>query len=327
MRFRPADIIKLILSILVSGLLIYFLLSKIDTAKFAGILVSSDKLLLLLGLALYFSMLLFRSLRFKILLGHKISLRSLIPIVFVYNALNYVLPFKLGELSFGVLIKKTHLKSFGLGFTAVLVSRIFEVFLLLVLLFIGMLLNLNTGFGSKISILIPFVAVFMLGLTAGFLALVFFPAILVKIADFVFNQVPIKNPLLKKLSKKINEFILIFEKYRSKRLLLDTFYVSLAASACGFLTTFFMVRSFGYNIPLNILLVAITFSVLSGLIPVNGIAGFGTYESFWVLAFLYFGYTMESAVIISLGIHIIQLVFAVFLGSIGWVAISRENSK
>jgi hypothetical protein len=73
----------------------------------------------------------------------------------------------------------------------------------------------------------------------------------------------------------------------------------------------------------------------SALLPVHGIAGIGTWESAWTLAFKWMGYLDPKVAIISgFGVHMTTQVFEYFLGIMGLVILyfplrnnMRKNSK
>ncbi len=58
----------------------------------------------------------------------------------------------------------------------------------------------------------------------------------------------------------------------------------------------------------------------SALLPIHGIAGIGTWESAWTLAFKWMGYLDHKLAIISgFGVHMTTQVFEYFLGTMGLI--------
>ena len=129
------------------------------------------------------------------------------------------------------------------------------------------------------------------------------------------------------LNDKLNKFLVSFKAYKSKKILLKTFVLSFLTYVSGVIFTYYIVLALNYAIPLNILLITITFSILSSILPINSVAGFGTVEGVWALILGYFGYTLESAILLSFSLHIIQLIFSGALGLLGWLLLPTKHHK
>ena len=63
-------------------------------------------------------------------------------------------------------------------------------------------------------------------------------------------------------------------------------------------------------------------AVLANLLPINGLAGFGTQEAGWVVGFHALGVPREVALSSGFGAHVVQLVDVVLFGILGHVALA-----
>jgi uncharacterized membrane protein YbhN (UPF0104 family) len=62
---------------------------------------------------------------------------------------------------------------------------------------------------------------------------------------------------------------------------------------------------------------ASTFSLLTTILPFQGIGGFGTMEGGWTIGFMLFGMSKDLAIISGFGVHIITIFYFLVLGVIG----------
>ena len=90
---------------------------------------------------------------------------------------------------------------------------------------------------------------------------------------------------------------------------------------------YYFVIAIGYYLPLNILIIASTFSILSTVLPINGLGSFGTMEGVWVLILGYFAYSVNDSVLLSLSLHIILLLSSSVLGLVSWIKLKQKEIK
>jgi uncharacterized membrane protein YbhN (UPF0104 family) len=76
-------------------------------------------------------------------------------------------------------------------------------------------------------------------------------------------------------------------------------------------------------------ILGITGAELTGALPIKGIAGFGTWESGWALAFQLMNFEQKIAILSGIGVHLISNLFEYSLGilSILFLAFPLINRK
>ncbi len=322
------NIFKILISLALSVIVIYFFFSKIEAENLAKIFSKINLIYLAAGLFFYSLVMIARAFRFKALMQNKITIREVLPVVLVHNALNYILPLKLGELSYAYLMKKTGKADYTKGMSSFLVSRVFDFIIILCAFLLGALFV-----GSKKEVF-GITNIFALSLFAlslilvGLYLLIFRHALFKDILERIFDFLNLKKGRLLLLVKKsFLNFITSFKDYRSPWLLFKTLSGTIAAYVFGFISVSLIAYSMGYFFSLKILLVFIPFGFLSGIIPVSGIAGVGAFESLWILGLLYLGYDLAQAILFSFGLHIILFSFVVIIGSIGAIFLIRDANR
>jgi uncharacterized protein (TIRG00374 family) len=126
-----------------------------------------------------------------------------------------------------------------------------------------------------------------------------------------------------KIKNKINALLISFKEFKSKKLIFLTLVFSILIYLSAVISTFLVMLSLGYNLPITVLIITLSFSILSSLLPINAFAGLGTIESIWVIVLSYFNYSIETAILLSFSVHIIQLTFSSIFGFFGWLKIGK----
>lgn len=303
-------ITKFILSITITLVLGYFLLSKVNFSQIVEVLLKVNLFYYFLAAFFYIVLIIFRTLRIKTMLNLKFS--DLFNLLMFTSFLNNVLPFKLGELSYTYLLKKKNKQSYKKGFSSLIVARVFDFIVHIGFLIFGIIISTNLPNKSDFELLIPFLIVSLFILATVVFIMIFLPDFTVKLFSKLFNFLPKFNQL--------KQFIKSFKNYKSS--LLSTFFYSIAIYFSRGILNYFLIISLGFSLPLDVIIVVITFSVLSSFLPINGIANFGTRETVWTVILIYYGFTLESAVLLSFGTHILQLFYVSLIGFYSWLKIS-----
>lgn len=310
-------ILKYLFSITISVLLLYFLLSKINLQEIIKVFSQTNIFYLIIGGVLYLLMMIFRSLRFRTLLNNKLKATELLPIVLFQSFLSNILPFRVGELSYVILLKK---KKYNIskGLSSLLIARIFDFGVLISILIISILLSKNLPSKDIFNNMIPILFIALSIIVIAIICMIFLHDFILKIMQNLLKKLP-----KIKLLDKFNEFIISFKNYKSKRMLLKTLYYAIVIYFFGIISNYYFIKSLGFELPLNILIITITFSVLSSVLPINGFASLGTMEGIWVIILGYFNYGVQTAILISFSLHIILLLFSVLFGVIGWMKLEK----
>ena len=293
---------KFMISFIISIVLLYFLLKEFNINELVSALEKTNLFLVLGSFLLYIILILIRTLRFRTLLKKSLPLRELFPIVCKHTFLKVIVPFKIGELSFIYFLKK---KNHGVGksFSSLIVARIFDFSIIIGVFVLVIVFSANNI--KELSNLVPYSIMVFLILIVSLLFLLISPDFLIK--------------LFKKIKpNKINKLISPFKELKSKHIMTKTLIFSLSHYVVSILSTYLILYATGFSLPVNIFIITITLSTLSGFLPVNGIAGLGTVETVIALVLSYFGYSATESIILGFSIHIIQILFVVLVGIIGW---------
>ena len=71
-----------------------------------------------------------------------------------------------------------------------------------------------------------------------------------------------------------------------------------------------------------VILLATIAAEISAVLPTHALAGFGTYEGAFALAFIILGFTEEISIIVGFSYHLVVLLYTVALGLIAMIIIS-----
>ena len=160
--------------VLTAGLLALFLLT-VDVGKMYDALAGADYVWVAPAVALYLVSLLFRTMRWRILLAHmkSVGVGRLYPVVVVGYMANNILPMRLGELVRSYYVGQREGVSRGAALATIMVERVMDALMLLVFIIVSALLiplgGVVSGLGEWSGIAwpllvagatVPFVGVF-----------------------------------------------------------------------------------------------------------------------------------------------------------------------
>lgn len=308
--------LKVFLSILLSFAFITYFLNYIDINEIIHLLKGVNFKLLLVCFVIYFVFTILRSIRIKILINNKLILRQIIPILLTYNLLNLIIPFRLGELSYIFLLKRTKVVSSALAFSSLVYIRLLDIFFLFVLfcVFIPFVNNFmviflpNNTIGISFIIIVIFMSLICLYYSTNLRNL------LRKLASYSF-----RNFSFKKLIDYCISVLDIIESYKLNNTLkvsnLLTFFIWILIFVFYYLLSLSIGTALSFfDFSLCVLLINLT-----GLLPIQGVAGFGTFEGAVILGQISFGVPLNDAISLSFSLHILYLFHLIFFGIFGLV--------
>lgn len=315
-------IVNFVVGLLVTIFLVWFLLKQISVRDILGIFNELPILFILLAFLFYTGSLLLRSVRFKVLI-EELPFRRMFDMVCVHNMMLNILPARTGEVSFIYLVKKTGLRGTK-AVAALVISRIFD-FISLSLLFL-----LFALFIERVSIamgeVIDFIILFALLLIICLLFVVYFGNLSLKIIRKLVAILGIGRlrgvPFL---MEKIEFLIKSFEIVRLNKKFSVILFVSILIFVAQFLMMYVLIIGMDITIPFISMFTAIAlFSIVSS-IPIQSLAGLGTFEGFWTLSFVLVG--LDKSLSISSGFvqHILLIVFFLILGFYGMLQIKLKK--
>ena len=325
-----------IISILISGLLIWYLISRInfEILKKTFINIYAPSLCIYIFLALIASW--FRAWRYKFLLKPQpITWGNIFLVTFIRNLFVDLLPARIGSLSYIYILNKRFTFTFEIATSTFLIAIVFD-FLTLSPVLIGIMLIVSFG---KISISIS---------TLLFLALIFFIIIyfvLLNLEKIINLFTKIFNFLLKKIKSErkewaqraVRKFYLTSDSIRqikARKIFWQIFFLSILIRMAKYGSLFFLLHallfSHGFSLgdlSFSKLILGVTGAEFSSILPVKGIGGFGTWESAWALSFKLMGFNPEIAIISGISLHLITQLFEYFLGILSIIILALPLTK
>ena len=291
------------------------LFSQIQIADVTTTLVSIDPLYLSVGFGFYVLSYFFRALRFHILLNRKVGLKDLFTIVCVHNMVNNILPARTGELSYIYLLKKHHNKTAGEGIATLFVARVFDMITIVILFFLSTVFVPNP-FGIMIEA--TWVIIFLIFLIILLLLIIIYKGrafvILLRgmVNHFGMDQTHIVDYIFRKMDETIESFSCM---HRST--FIWSALVSIVIWIVLYSVNYTLIIAMGINMTFWTVLFASTFALITTILPIQGVGGFGTMEGGWTIGFLAMGLTKEVAISSGFSVHIIIISYFSILGLIG----------
>jgi len=320
-------IFRVINIVIVVGLgvfLVYYLLTQIKFADlksaFLGVYVPS----LVIGLVLMFSIDFFKTYRQKILIGseHNVRMIDIFLVSLIRNAFNMVLPARTGELSYVYVLKRKFKVPVEIGVSTLMVGLLFEIIIVFCMIIISIVIvGINKYAMSGTTVLLIAAALLVVSLVLLFflskfvgLFIRFFKYL---IGRFVRLQ---KSKVIMYLYEKLvktNENILIIQR---RRIYWKVYLASVATRVLKFTSYYFLIHAtlqpMGYgfeDLSYWIIFLATVAAEISAVLPTHALAGLGTYEGAFALAFVALGFSKQLSIIVGFNYHIINLIF-----TIGW---------
>jgi len=316
-------ILSIGLSLLLSIILLGFLISRITVndliEAFANIFYPA--LFAFMIISLFASAM--RAYRYKWLLHPTaISFGNILLVTFIRNLFVDLLPARIGSLSYIYVLNKGLKYPFEQATSTFVVAFVLDFLTLSPFLILSMLI---VGLGTtSIS-----------NLTLLFISLVF----LVVIFLVLYQIIPLSMILFRLYTNLLDRFGLVTKTWakismakfrltidglrqiKDRKIQWPLFFLSLAIRAAKYGSLYCLLlsvlRNQGYS-PANLSLwktiLGITGAEMTGALPIKGIAGFGTWESGWALAFQLMDFEQRIAILSGIGVHLISNLFEYFLG-------------
>jgi hypothetical protein len=121
--------------------------------------------------------------------------------------------------------------------------------------------------------------------------------------------------------EKFRATITSLREARKRRIDLPLFFLSFLIRLGKYVSIYFLLfallRSHGYSLSTFSfwkLILGITGAELTSILPVKGLAGFGTWESAWALTFSLMSFDQNLAIISGIGVHLITNLLEYSLG-------------
>ena len=302
--------------------LLIFLIGNVEWSEFGDLLARISGISLLGAFASYLTLNIFRAIRFRTLLDKSDTpLRVLIPITLYHNFLVRLLPFKLGELSYIVLLRSRLNYSMESGVSSLFGARILEL-LIIVVVFAGGIVLSGEQFANQRNSLMLVVVVVFVGSVVGLYYAGTIIRFMLRTMNTIINRVT-SNPMaiVETLNNKLQEMATEFDRIRNPRLFLSALFISCFTYTTSFLSNYILLMAIGLDVEFPIVVTIISIGMFSSAFPFS-VSGFGVVELSWLFSLTQFaGFSESEATSIGFLLHGFQVVAATIYGIIGYILI------
>lgn len=311
---NPSKILKTVIFTIVSFLLVWLLFRYVHLSDVVVAFSRVTLIGVLLGFVFYFLGYVIRAVRFYYQLNKKISFHTLFNIVCIHNAVNSLLPARLGELSYVYLVKKKNIPV-AQSTAGLLLTRVFDLIALILLFLLALFMSRATLPVFFKNLIVPVLIVLGILVVGSALVVACTPLLhRLRFQESRFRIIRMLHALIHSFHQ---------EHTRSKLTMLFTTSIMLWISQ--FLMIYFIFLGVlpvsGWSI-----LIGSLFPILSTVLPVQGIAGFGSIEAAWALGFVMLGIAKEAAIATGFVFHLVIIGYFLLLGMVGWIGWRREQT-
>ena len=324
-KMMRSRLVYIILSFIVSAGLIWLLISRIDTKDLFQTLAEIYWPALLAFAAISFCAAILRAWRYQWLLRlYSVKPGQIFLVTLIRNLFVDLLPARVGSLSYIYILNKRLNFPFEAATSSFLLSVVFDFitlspFLILAILAVG----LGTSIVSSTHLL-GFAVVFLFFISLITWKLRQVCLFLIKIFQFLLQKFKlIDREWSKNAIKKLHSTVICIQETQKNKIFWPVFFLSFGIRLLKYTSLHFLLYSLvksrgfilsGMSIWKTIL--GITGAELTSVLPVKGIAGFGTWESAWALTFRLMKFQPDIAIISGIGVHLITNIFEYSLGII-----------
>lgn len=319
-RWRPW-----LVSVLITGGLFAYLLSQVDPAQ---ILETARRMtprylagfvaLLLAGVAI-------RALRFWVLLGRNVSLGVLVAITMARNLFVDLLPARLGELSYVYLLTRRAKRPIEDGLATLVLAVLFDVVALTPLLVLAVIV---VGGGGAVSAGWLATAAVMLAVGA-YVAMRAAGPVAMWVAGWLDRG---RGGWRAGLAGRLRGTADALETAWRRGIFVPVLLLSMGVRLCKFGSYYFLVLAImgplGYTaagLGFFRVFLGVVSAELAAALPVHGIAGFGTFEAAWAMAFSQLGFSREEAIVSGILAHAVSQVVEYCLGGCALLYVMRPE--
>jgi len=324
-------VLNIVVVVCFGAFLVYYLLKQVNIADIRQAFLGMYKPTLIGALAIMFLSNLFRAYRKKILVGSdRIGMGDMFLVAMIRNAFNMVLPARTGELSYIYVLTKRFMFPLEIGVSTLMVVLMFDLVMVFSLILISIIIvGINAFAISSVSVIA--VAVVLLAIS---LLILFYLSNIIDLALIVYRKLLMRfkvaeEKLIFKIYKKLLDINVNLRLIKAKKIYWKVYLSSIATRVLKFTSYYLIIHAIlspmGYTFSdLNywVILLATIAAEISAVLPTHALAGFGTYEGAFALAFIILGFTQEVSIIVGFSYHLVVLLFTVILGIIAMIIIS-----
>ncbi|MHB8280805.1 MAG: lysylphosphatidylglycerol synthase transmembrane domain-containing protein [Candidatus Humimicrobiaceae bacterium] len=320
--------------------LVIFLLKGISVTDIKNAIVNCYKPSLIAAFVIILISDVFRAYRKQLLVGiDKIRLFDMFLIALIRNAFTMVLPARTGEISYIYVLTKKFKFPVEIGISTLALVMVFDLAIVFSLIVIAIIIVwLTQGFGSMSISSWPVILIAGILLVVSLL-LLFYLSVIIKFFLGLINKLMIKtrigrNKIMQYIYKKLQDINTSIEIIKQRKIYGKVYIYSIICRVLKFAAYYMAIHAIlkpmGYGFQsLNfwVIFLATVVAELSAVLPTHALAGFGTYEGAFALAFVALGFPAGLSKIVGFSYHITMLSFSVILGVISMIIISLPFYK
>ncbi len=311
-----------LLSVLITIALLYFVVNELQGADLAALIRRIPTWSWIGALLVYLTLNLLRALRFRVLLDKRESpMRLLIPITLYHNGLVRVVPFKLGEISYVILLKTRLNYTMQEGLGSLFGARVLELLIIVLVFAFGIFMSGEQFAAQRDTLMAGVLSVFLVSVIS-----LYYAGSLLRLALSAAQRMPVfrtKNPssFFVTAQAKLTDLATEFDRIRQPRLFFSAMFISCFTYTSSFLTNYILLRAVGLEAELPIVITVISLGMFGSAFPFT-LSGFGIVETAWWTGLTRFaGYAGHEAAAIGIVLHGFQIVAAVLYGLVGYALI------
>lgn len=311
-----------VLSVFITIALLYFVVNELQGADLAELIRRIPTWSWIGALLVYLTLNLLRALRFRVLLDKRESpMRLLIPITLYHNGLVRVVPFKLGEISYVILLKTRLNYTMQEGLGSLFGARVLELLIIVLVFAFGIFMSGEQFAAQRDTLIAGILSVFLASVIS-----LYYAGSLLRLALRIAQRMPVPgtdNPasFFATAQAKLSDLAAEFDRIRQPRLFFSAMFISCFTYTSSFLTNYILLRAVGLEADLPIVITVISLGMFGSAFPFT-LSGFGIVETAWWTGLTRFaGYAGAEAAAIGIVLHGFQIVAAVVYGLAGYVLI------
>ncbi len=253
------------------------------------------------SLFVYVFVYVFRALRLRLYID-EISLPEMASVIGVHTFFNNVMPFRSGETSFPIILKKLFGIEMSRSSVILFGARVFDLLSLSLLFLISLF---SVSFSDKRLIFFPIAAVFLIGATLFFVY---------RFLHFFREKIPFFDELI------VASAVL----FRADKLFM-MFVFSICIWVLKFVAFMFILNAAHLNLGFLKTIFVSTFAELTTVLPVHSFGGFGTFEAGMVGGFSLIGISAKQALPYAVYFHTLILCMSGITAFAGWIYLSIKR--
>lgn len=324
-------ILNIVIVIAFGVFLVYYLLNQVNISDIKQAFTGMYRPTLIGALAVMLISNFFRAYRKDILVGSdRIGMGDMFLVSMIRNAFNMVLPARTGELSYIYVLTRRFKFPLEVGVSTLMVALIFDLAIVFSLIVISIIIvGVNTYSISSVSVIFIAVALLAASMFVLFYLANIIDLILIAYRKLLNRSRIQENKLIYRIYKKLLDINKNLRIIRGRKIYWKVYLSSIAIRVLKFAAYYLIIHAIltpmGYSFSdLNfwVILLATVAAEISAVLPTHALAGFGTYEGAFALAFIMLGFTEEIAIIVGFTYHLVVLLYTVMLGIISIIIIS-----